>query len=262
MLADTVQYLQSRQKQNSEFTWEILVMDDGSKDETSNVALLFAKEHHLSESQLRVERLEENRGKGGAVTQGVLRALGHRILFADADGATKFSDFDLLNQDLDRLMNEREEQDAIVIGSRAHMVKTDAVVKRSPLRNFLMRSFHLLVHTLGVGHIRDTQCGFKLFSRRAAQKIFPSVHVDGWIFDVEVLLLADMLNIPVMEIDVTWHEVDGSKMSLMRDAINMALDLLVIRVNYMLGIWRIKRTDRIVSPTSPSKPSFTNGRIH
>jgi len=96
------------------------------------------------------------------------------------------------------------------------------------------------LHFLGICNIQDTQCGFKLFTREAAQSIFPSVHIFGWVFDIELLILAEIQNIPVVEVPVNWHEVDGSKMSVVKDAIAMAMDLLVIRLNYFLGIWEVR----------------------
>jgi dolichyl-phosphate beta-glucosyltransferase len=103
-----------------------------------------------------------------------------------------------------------------------------------------MYTFHAIVWVLGIRHIKDTQCGFKLFSRKAAQLIFPNMHIEGWIFDIEMLVIAERLKIPVAEVPVNWHEVDGSKVQLIRDSMIMLIELLVIRSNYLLGIWRIK----------------------
>ena len=87
------------------------------------------------------------------------------------------------------------------------------VLQRSLLRNMLMYGLHTILRIVGVGHIRDTQCGFKLFSRKAAQHIFPAQHLPTWIFDVELLLLAKQLGIPVAEVPIEWHEVPGSKLN-------------------------------------------------
>jgi dolichyl-phosphate beta-glucosyltransferase len=103
-----------------------------------------------------------------------------------------------------------------------------------------MRGFHLIVYILGVQGIGDTQCGFKMFTRKAAQKIFPNMHVEGWIFDVELLGIAKKQGINIAEVPVNWQEIEGSKMSLVRDSIKMALDLLLIRMNYLIGRWNIK----------------------
>ena len=102
-----------------------------------------------------------------------------------------------------------------------------------------MRGFHLYLYVLGAGSIRDTQCGFKLFSRRAASVIFPNLHVEGWIFDIEILYLARLNGLQVSEVAVNWVEVDGSKVSLLRDSIKMAIDLLIIKLNYALNVWKV-----------------------
>jgi dolichyl-phosphate beta-glucosyltransferase len=172
----------------------------------------------------------------------MLRARGEYIIFADADGASTFADIQLLEEQMRTIRNA--DGYGVVVGSRAHLVETDAVVQRSLVRNLLMYAFHAYVHLLGIKSIKDTQCGFKLFSRKAAARVFPNVHVDGWIFDIELFVIVEKCNIPVAEVPIRWEEVDGSKMSLMRDAITMALDLLIIRLNYWLGIWTIGKVKR------------------
>lgn len=128
---------------------------------------------------------------------------------------------------------------AVVVGSRAHLVKTEAVVKRSFIRNVLMYGLHTILRVVGVGHIRDTQCGFKLFSRRAAQQIFPYQHLATWIFDVELLLLAKELGMPVAEVPIEWHEVSGSKLHVLADSLQMLRDLVILRANLLLGRWKV-----------------------
>ena len=102
-----------------------------------------------------------------------------------------------------------------------------------------MYGLHNILRIVGVGHIRDTQCGFKLFSRAAARRIFPAQHLATWIFDVELLLLAKMMDIPVAEVPIEWHEVAGSKLNVITDSLQMLRDLLVLRLNHVLGRWRI-----------------------
>ncbi|GME80185.1 unnamed protein product [[Candida] boidinii] len=137
MLDDAITYLKKTYNNN----FEILIVDDGSKDDTSNYALeLATSTFHLKPGQLRVIQFVKNRGKGGAVTHGVQFARGSYIIFADADGASKFSDLDKLMQSIKTTdLNKPNEIPAVTIGSRAHMVNTDAVVKRSFIRNFLIR---------------------------------------------------------------------------------------------------------------------------
>lgn len=110
--------------------------------------------------------------------------------------------------------------------------------QRSLLRNILMYGLHTILRIVGVGHIRDTQCGFKLFSRTAARQIFPYQHLSTWIFDVELLLLAKQLRIPVAEVSIEWHEVSGSKLNVVTDSLQMLRDLLILRANLLLGRWK------------------------
>ncbi|CCX08568.1 nucleotide-diphospho-sugar transferase [Pyronema domesticum] len=233
MLEEAINYLRTTLD-----SWEILIVDDGSKDRTCAVALEFADAHGLEQDQLRVISLEKNRGKGGAVTHGMRHCRGEYAIFADADGASQFSDLEGLMKDLKRVEKEGY---GIAVGSRAHMVKSDAVVKRSFVRNFLMHSFHTLLKTVGVRDIKDTQCGFKLFSRKAVKAVFEDLRTEGWIFDIEILLLAGYKGIPVVEVPVNWHEVDGTKVNLVSDSIRMARDLGVVRAGYAVGVYTIGR---------------------
>lgn len=117
-----------------------------------------------------------------------------------------------------------------------------------------MYGFHFTLRALGVGWIQDTQCGFKvcpplrlqlnpltpptqLFTRPAAQVLFPPLHLANWIFDVELLLLASYLRIPVKEVPVHWHEVAGSKLNVATATLGMVYDLLVMRLSYAVGRW-------------------------
>lgn len=240
MLDEAIQHLDSSLGQTN---YEIIIVDDGSSDNTAEYALeLATKEFKIIPHTFKVIKLEHNRGKGGAVTHGMLMARGKYVIFADADGATKFSDIDKLIKGIKLLdKNEPLTNSAISIGSRAHMVSTDAVVKRSPIRNFLMYGLHTLVYIFGIRDIKDTQCGFKMFNRASIEIIMPNMHTEGWIFDVEVLILAHRNKIPIDEIPVNWHEVDGSKMVLARDSVNMAIDLVITRLAYVLGIYKERR---------------------
>jgi dolichyl-phosphate beta-glucosyltransferase len=243
------------------FTWEILVVDDGSKDDTAGLVQRKYVNAH-ADGCVRLLRLARNNGKGGAVRKGMVRGRGQYLIMADADGATQASD-------LTRLLAELRGIEAgglgIAIGSRAHLSDPAAGVSRTPLRRFLMWGFHTFI-TLMIGGggtaIKDTQCGFKMFSRAAAAALFPVQHIDRWAFDVELLFLAARKGIPMVvrrreaegrlspcphtasvpvllrqEVPVTWQEIDGSTMDLMSDAPKMARDIAAIRLAYAAGVW-------------------------
>ena len=262
--------------------WEILIVDDGSTDSTSQTALTFARTHQLNPrprrtsgpwtphhsndqattippGSIRLIKLKSNRGKGGAVTHGMRHARGAYIAFADADGASKFDDLGRLVSACQKLQGQDHDNKntlndaptpsekqhppnpAIAIGSRAHLVNSTAVVQRSRLRNLLMHTFHLLLRLLtppATASIRDTQCGFKLFSRASLPHIIPHMHCEGWIFDVEMLMLAEFARVPVAEVAVGWREVEGSKLNVVWDSVGMAVGLAVLRVCWAVGVYR------------------------
>ncbi|KAG5938839.1 hypothetical protein E4U60_001165 [Claviceps pazoutovae] len=239
--------------------YEILIVNDGSCDKTVEVALDFARKRNLHDI-LKVVSLVKNRGKGGSVTHGLRHVRGEYVLFADADGASRFSDVGKLIEGCEEIVDGSLR--GVAIGSRAHLVGSEAVVKRSALRNFLMRSFHLVLTILtppATSRIRDTQCGFKLFTREALPHIVPYMHTEGWIFDIEMLMLAESApatpvlgsdgsvigtspGIKVAEVPIEWHEVGGSKLNVIQDSIKMALGLAVLRASWMMGVYRRRLT--------------------
>lgn len=104
-----------------------------------------------------------------------------------------------------------------------------------------MHSFHLTLRLLTpskTASIKDTQCGFKLFSRPSLPYIVPYMHSEGWIFDVEMLMLAEFAGIPVVEVPVGWKEVKGSKLNVLRDSVGMAWGLAILRMAWLLGVYR------------------------
>ena len=240
--------------------WEILIIDDGSTDDTLLTVQTFSRVHilpkhprrasgpwsHRSETavkippgSIRMVSLEKNRGKGGAVTHGMRHARGEYVVFADADGASDFSDLGKLVARCQEIEDARGR--GVAVGSRSHLVGSDAVVKRSRVRNFLMHGFHMLLRLMTpkkTAKIEDTQCGFKLFSRATLPYIVPHMHMDGWIFDVEMLMLAEFADIPVAEVAVGWREVVGSKLNIVKDSIGMAWGLAILRFCWLTGIYR------------------------
>jgi dolichyl-phosphate beta-glucosyltransferase len=203
-----------------------------------------------SNDDLKVLKLAENRGKGGAVKQGVKAARGKYILMLDADGATDITALPRLYREVRRIQTVNtdirgsSEPLGITIGSRAHL-EEKSVATRAFYRTILMRGFHLLVTLLCTQNIRDTQCGFKLFTREAGKLLFDSLHLESWAFDIELIYMAERLGIPMSEVAVTWEEVDGSKLiqskaDVVVTSLNMARDMLTVRVAYMLGLWKMR----------------------
>ncbi|XP_072040448.1 dolichyl-phosphate beta-glucosyltransferase-like [Amphiura filiformis] len=234
MLDEALEFLSERQKTDRSFSYEIIVVDDGSKDTTTQVALQYSKKY--TTDKVRVLTLAKNRGKGGAVRLGMLSARGRHLLFADADGASKFADVSKLEECLKKMGNR--ENMAVVCGSRAHLEK-DSVAQRSYFRTVLMYGFHFVVWSLCVRGIKDTQCGFKIMTREAARRLFTTLHVNRWAFDVELLYIAQKLKIPIGEVAINWQEIEGSKMVPVFSWIQMGKDILLIRLRYILRIWRI-----------------------
>lgn len=220
--------------------WEVLIISDGSKDKTVDTALDFAQSlGSESAGLIRVASLVENRGKGGAVTHGMRHVRGKYAVFADADGASKFEDLGKLVREIKKI--EDSDGRGVAVGSRAHLVGSEEVVKRSFLRNLLMHAFHRLLWILtppATAAIRDTQCGFKLFSRPALPYIIPYMHSESWIFDVEMLMLAEAAAIPVAEVPIGWHEVPGSKLNVLWDSLSMAWGLFILRAAWGMGVYR------------------------
>jgi dolichyl-phosphate beta-glucosyltransferase len=220
-LDETLGYLQRRRnKQGPAFTYEVIIVDDGSKDNTAAVALGYVKSQGID--AVRLLKLPHNCGKGRAVREGMLIARGQSCLFMDADGATRVSDMELLEAALADVASSKDStvsKDskaaatipstagsstgvlAAAVGSRAHL-EQEALAKRHPLRNFLMHGFHMLVVFVAGSAVKDTQCGFKMFSRHAAALLYSNQRLQRWCFDVELLYLCSRLGIPVKEVQV------------------------------------------------------------
>uniref|UniRef100_A0A8C2G7X8 Dolichyl-phosphate beta-glucosyltransferase n=1 Tax=Cyprinus carpio TaxID=7962 RepID=A0A8C2G7X8_CYPCA len=200
------------------------------------VAMKYTKKYGAQ--KVRVLTLVKNRGKGGAVKMGTLSSRGRLILMADADGATKFADIEKVEEGLESI-TEKPDNMVISCGSRAHLEEA-SVAQRSLFRTFLMYGFHFLVWFFCVRGIKDTQCGFKLFTREAALKTFSSLHVERWAFDVELLFIAQCFDIPVVEVAVNWTEIEGSKLVPFWSWLQMGRDLVFIRLRYLTGAWRLE----------------------
>lgn len=202
-----------------DYSFEILVADDGSTDGTLHIVEQIA----ACRPQVHLLSYQPNRGKGYAVRYGMLRACGARLLFSDADLATPI-------EEVEKLLTQLDAGYDIAIGSRD--VKGSQLIKRqSVLREFGGRLFNKIVRMLAVPGIHDTQCGFKLFTRSAARSIFSRCQVEHFAFDVEVLYIAKRLfGMRIAEVPVRWAHQEGSKVRFFRDAFRMFKTLFRIRV--------------------------------
>lgn len=208
-------------------TFEVILVDDGSRDSTSTVGWRLAEEFH----ELRLIRLAANHGKGYAVRTGVVNAIGRLVLFADADGATPIAEIERLESALDLGAD-------LAVGSRA-LRAMGIRVHAKLYRHLIGRAFHFLVESLADGGVKDTQCGFKLFRSRVAQDLFSRMRMNGFSFDVEVLVMARQRGYRVAEVPVNWTHQPGSKVRLTLDSFRMAADLVRIRAHCLSGEYEI-----------------------
>ena len=201
-------------------SYEILVVDDGSTDATADTAA------RTLGTGVTVLRNERNRGKGYSVRRGMLAATGARRLMTDADLSTPIEELRGLGARLDA-------GDDIAIGSRA-LPGSRIEVHQPILREGTGRIFNLFVRLLAVPDVRDSQCGFKLFTAAAAEAVFSRCRLDGFSFDVEALHVARRLGLRIAEVPVVWRNDAASRVTLLRGAAAFA-DLVTIRLNAARG---------------------------
>jgi glycosyltransferase involved in cell wall biosynthesis len=199
------------------FPYEIIVVDDGSMDKTAKLVRGFAR--YIP--NIKLLQFPKNRGKGWAVREGMLFAIGRYRLFMDADGSTSI---DHWPQAYAALVNGAD----VVVGSR-HIAGASIKVRQAPHREILGKTFRGLVRMIFRMPIVDTQNGFKAFGAEAAERIFRRQQVTGWAFDVEVLSIARRLYYSVIEMPINWIDDDRSRMTF-RAMPKMLSDLFRIRI--------------------------------
>ncbi len=204
-----------------DYSSEVLVVDNGSLDRTIEVA-----------REAGVEVIEEpRRGKGAAVRTGMLAARGEYILFSDADLSTPI-------EEVEKLMGELRAGADVAIASRG--LPESNLVKRQPwYREMVGRAGNVLVRLVAVRGIADTQCGFKVFPREVARRVFPAQRMTGAAFDVEVLFIVRHAGWKIAEVPVTWIDSPDTRFSRVRDSLDALKDLARIRVNWLLGRYRL-----------------------
>jgi glycosyltransferase involved in cell wall biosynthesis len=230
---------------------EVLVVDDGSEDRTVEIVRGWMERS----TRLRLVRNVGNRGKGYSVRNGLLQAAGEVVMFTDADLSAPM-------EEAERLLAAIQEGADVAIGSR-WMDRTRQTIHQPLYRRFFGRCFNWVTRTVMGLPFKDTQCGFKAFTRAAAQVIFRLQRIERWGFDPEVLFIARKLGYTIREVPVTWGHDERSRMSYLRDGLKMLEEMAAIRGNSLAGrydkdIAAMQDTSAMVTPpvkqgkTSPS----------
>jgi dolichyl-phosphate beta-glucosyltransferase len=211
---------------------EIIVVNDGSTDATAKIVLEFAK----TAPEVRLLENPGNRGKGYSVRSGLLQALGDIVMFTDADLSAPI-------EEADRLFEAIAQGADIAIGSR--WLEKGRQTHRQPLyRQFFGRCFNAVTRGVMGLHFADTQCGFKAFTRNAAQTIFQLQTIERWGFDPEILFIAVKCGFKVVEVPVSWAHDARTRMSYLKDGIKMLEEIATIRWNSLMGRYN-KHTEPI-----------------
>jgi dolichyl-phosphate beta-glucosyltransferase len=225
-LLEIDQYLKGKN-----YTYEIIVIVDGSNDNTAEVA----RNYSLQVPHLRVIDNKENHGKGYVVRQGLLEAQGKWRIFLDADGSTSITHLDSFalqfDSGYDVIIGSRKIEGAFI---QVHQPKYREVM--GEMGNWLIRG------VLGLWSYPDTQCGFKILSGRAAQEIASRMVVDRFGFDFELIILAVKLGFKIKQMPVRWMNEEGSTVQLTgkNGFIQVLIDLFKTKVRLIFGAYRIR----------------------
>jgi glycosyltransferase involved in cell wall biosynthesis len=231
-------YIRERQIQA-----EVIVVNDGSSDDTAEIARSFASRY----PQTRLLENPGNRGKGYSVRNGMLHAHGDILLFTDADLSSPIYEATKLFAAIDRGAE-------VAIGSR--WLEAALQTERQPwYRQLYGRLFNLALRmVLGLKY-RDTQCGFKAFTRAAAQTVFSRQRVERWGFDPELLFLVNKFKLRTVEVAVEWAHDHRSKISPIRDGLKMGVEMLAVRWNDLRGLYEHPSTTIEEPQIQPAAPA-------
>lgn len=233
VLETVIAYLQKQK-----YIWEVVLTDDGSTDGTLNILHDFAKKYPQVKVQANIHA-----GKGPTVKAGMLAATGEWRLFTDFDQSTPIAE-------VEKFWLYAQSGYDVVIGSR-EMV--GSIRDDEPIHRHVMgRAFNILVQILAIPGILDTQCGFKLFSARATDALFPKMAVYGkqsergdaftGAFDVELLFLAKKFNFKIREVPIEWHHKETNRVSPIKDSLRMLIDIVKIRSAEIRGAYNEQKT--------------------
>jgi dolichyl-phosphate beta-glucosyltransferase len=195
---------------------EVIVVNDGSKDDTAEII----SNESRTFNNLSLLNQPQNMGKGAAVRAGVVHSRGKNVLFTDADGSTPI-------KELKRMMIALNSGGEVIAGSRA-LFSTETKIETVWYRKVLGRVFNFMVNLLILPGVKDTQCGFKLFTAKAAHILFSNQTLNGFSFDLELLYLTKKFGFAFREVPVNWHNVEGSKVNLVTDSTKMFIDIFRI----------------------------------
>lgn len=220
---------------------EVLVVDDGSKDDTAAIVQQWMHNH----PRLHLIQNPGNKGKGYSVRNGLLQAAGDIVMFTDADLSAPMEEANLLFAAL----NDGAD---VAIGSR-WLDRARQTIHQPLYRRFFGRCFNWITRTMMGLPFKDTQCGFKAFKRPAAQVIFRLQTIERWGFDPEILFIARKLKYVIREVPVTWGHDERSRISYLKDGMKMLEDMARIRANSLAGrydraIAEMKDTSKMVTP--------------
>ena len=205
------------------FPWELLISDDGSRDDTVKIV------EELGLANLKIIRAPKNEGKGSAVRRGMLAATGKYVLFDDADNSTPIEEVRKVLHKLD------QEGYDVAIGSRAAAGAGEA--SKGVVRRMMSGGLRWIVANFFKIGVRDTQCGFKMFTQEAAQRLYTAQTIDGFSFDLEILYLAAKLGYKIVEVPVAWVDAPGSKVDPTKEAQRFLRDLVQIKLNDWKGVY-------------------------
>jgi dolichyl-phosphate beta-glucosyltransferase len=201
---------------------ELVFVDDGSADGTSRVI----QKAIQGFKSARLIRLSVNQGKGAAIRKGMFLARGKFRIFADADNSTPV-------WQAEKLLEVADDR-TVVIGSR-YVSGSQIKRKQSVYRVIGGRVLNLIIRIILLPDIKDTQCGFKLFSERAVKEIFPKLRLNRFSFDLEVLFLAKAFGYRIKEVPIEWENSPHSTVNPVKDGLKLLLDALKIKINMMRG---------------------------
>lgn len=219
---------------------ELIVVDDGSRDNTAILVQKFAERH----PSVRLIRNDRNRGKGYSVRNGILHAQGEIVMFTDADLSAPM-------EEAERLFAAIREGADVAIGSR-WLDRGRQTIHQPLYRQFFGRCFNAVTRLVMGLPFADTQCGFKAFKRGAAQTIFQLQRIERWGFDPELLFIALKRGYTVREVPVTWGHDERSRISYLKDGIKMLEEIIYIRWNAFVGVY--SKSVKEYAPEMPNIP--------